>query len=70
MGMNKERAVPKFSRVQGMLCVQRATISDVFDPRATWDVLFSHHVFKSIHNKPSKTTLLEDVDLPACGQGP
>lgn len=59
--------------MQGTPSVQRATISDVLDPKATWDELFSHHAFKSIHNKPSKTLLLEDVDLPAVrelGLGP
>ena len=66
VGMSKEGAAPRLSRVQGPPCVQRATIRDVFDPTAILDEpLFSHHVFKLVFIKLSKSPLLGDVDLLA-----
>ena len=58
VGMSKEGAAPRLSRVQGPPCVQRATIRDVFDPTAILDEpLFSHHVFKLVFIDRKSTRL-------------
>lgn len=66
IGGCKVGAALKLSRVQGPPFVQGTTIRDVFDSTAIWDEpLFSHHVFKLIRVKFSKTPLLGDMNLLA-----
>ena len=50
--------------MQGPPFVQGTTIRDVFDPIAVWDELvFCHHVLKSIRIEVGKSPVLRDVDL-------
>ena len=61
--------MPKPLRVQGSPFIYGIMTRDVFDPIAVWDELvFCHHVLKSIRIEVGKSPVVRDVDLLVAGE--